>query len=149
MLVLYPGSSFIKHLDDLLTPSQPFCLFCSQVLSSGPLLVSTKAPGGCTMDLPSETELGGVVSRFLQRSGLGVSGEPSPQGTSSNGLGMASSHSYRVEKAEPTGSIWFCMVSRRAHYGNAVQNLRRGAVGKTLARTPVLSGQTLPLPLSS
>lgn len=61
MLVLYPGSSFIKHLDDLLTPSQPFCLFCSQVLSSGPLLVSTKAPGGCTMDLPSETEWGSSV----------------------------------------------------------------------------------------
>lgn len=68
---------------------------------------------------------GKAVSRFLPRSGFGVSGEPLPQGTSSNDLGMASSYSNRVEKAETTSSIPLCMVSGRAHYCNAIQNLQR------------------------
>lgn len=91
------------------------------------------------MDLPSKTD-GKAVSRFLPWSGFGVSGEPLPQGTSGNGLGMASSYSDRVEKAETTSSIRLCMVSWRAHYCNAIQNLQREkSETGFLALTPVLS----------
>lgn len=44
-----------------------------------------------------------------------------------DGLGMASSHSHRVEKAETASSILLCVVSRRTHQGNTIQNLEGGA----------------------
>lgn len=41
-----------------------------------------------------------------------------------DGLGMASSHSHSVEKAETTSSILLCMVSWRSHHSNTIQNLK-------------------------
>lgn len=54
---------------------------------------------------------------------LEVSREPLPQGMSTDGLGMTSSHCHRIEKAETTGSVLLSMVSWGAHHSNAIQNL--------------------------
>lgn len=49
--------------------------------------------------------------------------ESSPQGTPTDGLGMASSHGHRVEKAEAAGSVLLCMVPWGAHHSDTIQNL--------------------------
>lgn len=70
-----------------------------------------------------------------------------------DGLGMASSHSYRVEKAETTSGILLCVVSRGTHHSNTIQNLEEGQGAKirllTLRAFPPLSSlpSLLPLPL--
>lgn len=54
-----------------------------------------------------------------------------------DGLGMASSHSHRIKKTETTSCIRLCMVARRSHYSNAIQNLGEGQEAKI--RPPTLT----------
>lgn len=58
---------------------------------------------------------------------------------------MASSYSHRVEKAETASSILLCVVSRRTHQGNTIQNLRGGAGSQD--QTTALTAFLLLVPL--
>lgn len=63
-----------------------------------------------------------------------------------DGLGMASSHSHRIEKAETASSILFCMVSRRTHHSNTIQNLGEEQ-GAKIRQTAALTAFTPLVPL--